>query len=62
MYLLIFATVAICSGAYVKVWGQLWELVPSFCHVDPKDWIQVISLGGKWIYFPSNLIGSTITY
>lgn len=28
MYLFIFVTVAVCNGAYVKVWGQLWELVP----------------------------------
>jgi hypothetical protein len=40
---------------------NLWELVPSFCHMDPKDGTQVITLGGKWTYPPSNLIGPNFT-
>lgn len=40
--------------------GNLWELVFSFCHVDPRDWTPVLRLGSKYPYLLSLWPGQVV--
>lgn len=50
----------VCVSTCLKDREDLWELVLSFYHVDPQDQTQVISLGGKLLYFQSHVVGPRI--
>lgn len=45
-------------GTHTEVRRQFLGLFPSFYHVDPEDWTQVVGLSGKHFYLLNHLASS----